>query len=229
MNRIMLHRILIAAGVLASASPALAQRVDYRAAGTEPFWSVTIGGGRMTYDDPARRRISVQAPRAISTVDGRVYRTRRLIVRVSAGQSCSDGMSDRIYADTVRVTVNGRELRGCGGAILPPATLAETSWEIVSIAGQRVRGGERYRLVFSSNRISGQAGCNRFGGPYRVGSDGLQAGPLMMTRMACPGPAMQHEAAVNRILAGRVRLYYPDGQTLIMRGTGGEIRLRRLA
>ena len=49
-----------------------------------------------------------------------------------------------------------------------------------------------------------------------------------MTRMACPGPAMQHEQAVSRILAGRVRLYYPDGQTLVMRGgSGGEIRLKR--
>lgn len=224
----MLHRILISAGLLAGASPVLAQSGDYHALGTEPFWSVTIERGRMVYDDSNGARISVATPRGVSTVTGRVYRSRRLIMRVSTGVRCSDGMSDRIYADTVRVTVDGRELDGCGGAILPPETLADTDWEIVSIGGQRVPGGERYQLQFEANRVTGQAGCNRFSTSYHVGRDGFQAGPLAMTRMACPGAAMRHEQAFSRILGGRVRIYYPDGLTLVMRSGAGEIRLRRL-
>ena len=227
MTRLSLSLSLILAGLLGSAAPAAAQSGTYRALGTEPFWSVDIGGGRMVYRDPENNRVVVRTPRAISTVDGRVYRSRRLIVRIQTGRSCSDGMSDRTYADTVRVTLDGRELEGCGGAILVPTSLAETSWEIVSINGRRVPGGRQYELDFQRDRLTGRAGCNSFSGPYRVGRDGFQAGPLAMTRMACPGLAMQHEQAVSRILAGRVRLYYPDGLTMIMRSAAGEIRLRK--
>jgi heat shock protein HslJ/uncharacterized membrane protein len=225
----MRHRALLILAALAAPAAGHAQGgPSYRALGTEPFWSVTIGGGRMVYDDPEGRRVAVRTPAARPSFNGRRYVTRRLAVDITR-QQCSDGMSDRIFADTVLVTVDGRTLRGCGGAILPPATLQNTSWEIVGIDGVRVPGGEQYQLSFSANQVSGRAGCNSFSGRYQVGRDGFQAGPLGMTRMACPGPDMQHEQAVSRILAGRVRLYYPDGQTLVMRGVaGGEIRLRRL-
>ena len=90
-------------------------------------------------------------------------------------------------------------------------------------------GGDRYKLDFTADRISGRAGCNSMNGSYSVTGDSLQAGPLMMTRMACPGPAMGHERAVADILRGAVRISYPDGDTLLLRGTaGGEIRLRRV-
>jgi heat shock protein HslJ len=220
--------LLIAATALSFAGPAVAQgNAPYQARGTEPFWSVAIGGGRMVYEDSEGRRVAVRTPTARPSFNGRRYVTRRLIVDITR-QQCSDGMSDFIYADTVRAEVDGRALEGCGGAILPPATLQDTSWEILFINGSRVAGGEQYQINFAANQMTGRAGCNSFSGGYRVGRDGFQAGPLAMTRMACPGPAMQHEQAVSRILAGRVRLYYPDGQTLVMRGaSGGEIRLKR--
>ena len=220
--------LLIAATALTFAGPAIAQGdAPYVARGTEPFWSVAIGGGRMVYADAEGRKVSVRTPAARPSFNGRRYVTRRLVVDITR-QRCSDGMSDLVYADTVRAQVDGRALQGCGGAILPPATLQDTSWEILSINGRSVAGGERYRISFAANQLSGRAGCNSFSGGYRVGRDGFQAGPLAMTRMACPGPAMQHEQAVSRIFAGRVRLYYPDGQTLVMRGaSGGEIRLKR--
>ncbi len=199
---------------------------SYRALGTEPFWSVTIEGGQMTYNTPDGG-FSVQAPRGRELGDGRLWQSRRITLQSSL-QECSDGMSDRRYRDTVRATVDGRRLEGCGGPSLAPETLANTNWTIVAINGAAV-SGDRYQMQFEANRLSGRAGCNNFSGPYSVGSDGLQAGPLMMTRMACPGPAMTHERAVADILRGRVRLYYPDGDTLLMRGAaGGEIRLRRV-
>jgi heat shock protein HslJ len=221
-------RSLLAALLLTAAAPAAAQSsAPYRAIGTEPFWSVSIGGGRMVYDDPEGNRVTVRTPAARPSFNGRRYVTRRLTVDITR-QACSDGMSDRRYADTVRVTVDGRDLEGCGGAILPPETLAHTVWEIASIGGRRVPGGERYQVRFSDNELSGRAGCNSFSGSYRVGRAGLRAGPLAMTRMACPGPAMQHEETFSRILRETVRLYYPDGFSLIMRSPAGEIRLKRL-
>lgn len=225
----MSYRLLAILALFAAPGTALAQGGGaYRVIGTEPFWSLTITGGRMTYRDPEGHRVSVRTPPARPSFNGRRYVTRRLTVDITR-QECSDGMSDRLYADTVRVAVDGRDLQGCGGAILPPATLRNTSWEIVNIAGWTVPGGDRYRVEFGADQVSGRAGCNSFSGSYRVGRDGFQAGPLAMTRMACPAPAMQHEQAFSRILSDRVRLYYPDGATLLMHGSGGgEIRLRRL-
>ncbi len=199
---------------------------SYRALGTEPFWSVNISAGRMGYATPDGD-FSDTLLSEEETGDGRIYRGRRIILQTSL-QECSDGMSDRRYRDTVRATVDGRRLEGCGGPSLAPETLAGTSWQIVAINGAAV-SGNRYQMQFEANRVSGRAGCNSFNGSYSVGADGFQAGALAMTRMACPGPAMAHERAVADILRGRVRLYYPDGETLLMRGVaGGEIRLRRV-
>lgn len=221
-------KTLLAAAALFAASPAVAQPAgSYRALGTEPFWSLAIEGGRIVYEDAEGRRLSVATPRPRPMRLGRRYATPRLTVTILRGQRCSDGMSDRLYGDTVRVRVDKRLLSGCGGAILPPVTLANTVWEMVTIDGRAVPGGQQYRIEFGADRISGRAGCNQFSGTYRLGRDGFQAGPLGMTRMACPGPAMQHEQAVGRILASRVRLTYPSGD-LLMRGPAGEVRLKRV-
>lgn len=196
----------------------------YRALGTEPFWSITVADGRMTYDTP-EGGFSVRAPRPRETGGGRIYETRRITLHIRHGE-CSDGMSDRRYAQTVRAVVDGRELDGCGGAILPPATLAETSWSIVAIDGQAVAGDD-YRMQFGAGRLSGQAGCNRFSGPYAVSGNRLTSGPIIATRMACPEPRMGHERRVLRVLGGPVTVGHADGDTLLLSGNGGTIRLRR--
>ena len=92
----------------------------YRAVGTEPFWSITIANGRMTYESPAGR-FSVPAPRGEELGDGRIWETRRITLHIWH-QDCSDGMSDNHYPDGVRAIVDGRGLSGCGG---PPRPVAE--------------------------------------------------------------------------------------------------------
>lgn len=90
---------------------------SYRALGTEPFWSVTIEGGTITYQPMEGARISVPAPMPRTTFNGHRYETQSLIVDVTH-KACSDGMSDRTYSDTIMVLVNGNALHGCGGALL---------------------------------------------------------------------------------------------------------------
>jgi heat shock protein HslJ len=90
---------------------------SYRALGTEPFWSITIANGRMTYDSP-EGGFSVSAPRGQELGDGRLWETRRITLQAS-NQECSDGMSDNRYPQTVRAVVDGRTLNGCGGPPTP--------------------------------------------------------------------------------------------------------------
>jgi heat shock protein HslJ len=99
--------------LLAGCATVADEAETYRALGTEPFWSITVANGRMTYDSP-EGGFSVRAPRGQELGDGRIWETRRITLQAS-NQECSDGMSDTVYPQTVRAVVDGRELRGCGG------------------------------------------------------------------------------------------------------------------
>lgn len=207
--------------------PAAGDDESYRARGTEPFWSVTIGGGRMVYEGLDQPRVDVPAPAPRSFGNGTRYESAAFTVDISPGP-CSDGMSDFVYPDSVRVAFEGAEppLMGCGGEPLPPATLADTNWSIVAIGGEAV-SGELYHLSFSGGRISGRAGCNRFSGGYRQSGEALTIDGLAMTRMACPGPGMMHEQRFGEIARGQMRIGFPSGDMLELTGVAGTIRARR--
>jgi heat shock protein HslJ len=200
----------------------------YRAHGTEPFWDITIAGGRIVYNTPEPgERIEVAAPSPRTTFNGHRYLTARFTVDITHGR-CNDGMADRYYADTVRVIFPGtdRALEGCGGATLPPDTLADGGWHIRAIDGEAIADSDTYALEFAGGRLSGRAGCNRFSGTYSQTGTTLTAGPIMATRMACPG-RMAHERTVMNLLRGPVTISFPDGDTMLLAGNGVTVRLVR--
>lgn len=200
----------------------------YHAHGTEPFWDVTIANGRIVYQSAEGSRIAVRAPARRPIRNGYAYATPRFRIEITHA-SCNDGMGERYYADTFRLFFPRADgpLEGCGGAVLSPEHLEDTSWDIVAIDGAAV-SGESYRLDFGeSGRLSGQAGCNRFSGSYAESGRMLRPGPVISTRMACPGARMAHEQRVLRLLGGPVAMRYPDGNTLLLSGQGVTVRLRR--
>ena len=216
--------------LLAAAGPALAQPPSpegeiYTAHGTEPFWGLTFEDGKMIWSEANGDRIEVPRPRPVTRNGVHVYRTPRLTVEISHEGRCSDGMSDYEYADTVRIRFGrgraGRGLEGCGGGMLPPATLASTSWAMVDIDGAEV-AGETYRLEFDGQgRLSGRAGCNRFSGPYTQRGRVLTAGTIAVTRMACPGERMTHETKMLRLLRGPVQISYRGGMIMTLQQDNG--------
>ena len=152
-----------------------------------------------------------------------VYRTPRLTVEISHEGRCSDGMSDYEYPDTVRVRFGGqrggRALEGCGGGILPPATLGDTNWGIVDIDGIPANG-EAYGLIFVGDRtFSGRAGCNRITGSWQQTGRTLTTSGVATTRMACPAENMRTERRFLQLLRGPVELIYRGGMTALMRGS----------
>ena len=125
----------------------------YLALGTEPFWSVEITDGRMAYNDADNRSVRVANPGARPSFNGRRYVSPRMTVDITA-TPCSDGMSDRRYADTVLVAVDGRYLRGCGGRVLPPEQLTgRRGGSFPSTGASRWRGG----IWVSASRVDGSA------------------------------------------------------------------------
>ena len=86
----------------------------YRALGTEPFWNLLIDPINLTFTQPDAQPILQRTPNSIIGVAGEIYQTPRINVNIVHAR-CSDGMSDRIYPDTVQVTVDGQQFKGCGG------------------------------------------------------------------------------------------------------------------
>ncbi|MDR7070184.1 putative lipoprotein YbaY/putative membrane protein [Pseudoxanthomonas japonensis] len=90
----------------------------FRGLGTEPGWSVEVGGGtapRLSADlDYGERRIEVA--RANKTSDGYVGSTGDglAVSLTTKKESCSDGMSDTEYPASAILTVAGKTYRGCG-------------------------------------------------------------------------------------------------------------------
>ncbi|MBA3942374.1 MAG: META domain-containing protein [Sphingopyxis sp.] len=201
----------------------------YMALGTEPGWTLEITPDHLNYDgDYGETKIRIANPGAEPSMNGRAYVTDRLSVVIKEAP-CSDGMSDRRFADTVRIVADGKTLQGCGGKILPPDELAGSNWTFVSIGGVPVAADRPTALQFDGNRLSGSAGCNRFSGGYAVDGTTLKAGPLMATEMACPGAGMTQEAAFFKLMAAPVSLTFADDGTLILTGSGGQTAVLRRA
>ncbi|MBX3593839.1 META domain-containing protein [Sphingomonas sp.] len=221
--------ILAAALPLALAGPALARPdAPYRAVGTEPFWSLTIDDRAIIFEPMEGRALRVARPRPIVGFNGEIYRTPRLSVDVTHVR-CNDGMSDRTYRDTVKVTLGRRVLSGCGGPAIAGAARAavDGDWHIQRIANAPVANRDRVTIRFAEGRVSGDAGCNRFSGSFRLDRGIVSIGPLATTRRACTNRYVQQQendllrllqeklsASTNR--AGKLILTARNGRSLVL-------------
>jgi heat shock protein HslJ/mannose-6-phosphate isomerase-like protein (cupin superfamily) len=105
-------------------------------------------------------------------------------------------------------------------------SLIGPTWAAVDLAGTPVPTEPAARqpsfAFVADRRIAGTDGCNRVTGPYTVTGDRITFGPLVMTRMACPGTddvsrrfARALEGTVRwRIADGRLALYDASGTPL---------------
>ncbi len=223
---------LLITAFTALAQPATAQvRTPYKALGTEPFWSLNIDRNTITYRGVEGRPLTVSKPRPIIGRDGETYRTRGMTVAITH-RRCSDGMSDRTYADTVRVTIGRRTLNGCGGAVVadqPPggSLLANTRWRIELVDGRPVRLDRPATVNFTRDRIEGKI-CNGFGGQYRFARGTLTTREVISTQMACAGQLGATESAFHRLISQPVRVSQGNRDTLVLTSGRLSVTLRRL-
>ncbi|MGH2381923.1 MAG: META domain-containing protein [Candidatus Limnocylindria bacterium] len=86
----------------------------------------------------------------------------------------------------------------------------------------------RITMTITGSTLNGTAACNHYGGEIMMGDDGLHLENLAQTEMACDEPAMSAESAFLGALA-RVRQIERDGEQLVARGEGVELRFAALA
>jgi len=114
-----------------------------------------------------------------------------------------------------------------GGGSADPIALDGTSWRATRIAGQAVVGAAPTIAFDQAFRVSGDAGCNSFGGTYSQAGSTIGFSPLVATRRACADEA--RNAQETRYLAtlqaaGQAQI---DGDRLTLIGTAGEVAFER--
>jgi len=120
-------------------------------------------------------------------------------------------------------------LAGCGGgggadkAAGSGDPLADTAWELKTIAEAAVLDDVTVTAEFKEGRIGGKASCNQYFASYEVKGDSLRIGPAGATKMMCPEPIMAQEdlflaflqdAKTFRIAGGELHVARADGETL---------------
>ncbi|MCY7281738.1 MAG: META domain-containing protein [Sphingomonas bacterium] len=209
-----------------AASPANPSAATYRAVGTEPGWALTINGGSMEYlGDYGSVTIREATPANFRSRPGR-YNGSRLTLTISPGP-CSDGMSDLVYRQTVRLIADGKAVSGCGRGTVAPDQLAGTSWIVTAINGRATPANKGYFVNFTGSTISASFGCNTIGGGFRVNGDHLSITELIQTELGCPEPAVTFERLGSAVLNSNMRVERSSGERMRLVSEAGSIDLRR--
>lgn len=98
-----------------AAGNAAAQTADsapYRASGSEPFWSLTLGS-QMVYDSADGPDITVATPKSRPTRSGPEYVTPEMTVHINQFRRCTQPSGEEVH-DTVTVTIGTQKVSGCG-------------------------------------------------------------------------------------------------------------------
>lgn len=101
-------------------------------------------------------------------------------------------------------------------------------WRAVDINGIPVSGTRPITLRLE-DAASGNSGCNSYSGAFRLTSrQGIEFGPLAVTRMACGPELMDQESrylSILRSVSGYS--FYSDGSLSLISEDGRAVRLRR--
>jgi len=83
--------------------------------GTEPFWNILFGDGRMVFSSPDSHTGETTTMPFILTKAGAEWHGKDMDIYLTAIR-CSDGMSDRGYPLKAVVHIGSTVLKGCAGA-----------------------------------------------------------------------------------------------------------------
>ena len=83
--------------------------------GTEPFWNIGFGHGRVVFSSPGSHEGRTTSEPFFFSPEGAEWHGKGMDIYLTAAH-CSDGMSDRRYPLTAIVHIGETKLKGCAGA-----------------------------------------------------------------------------------------------------------------
>lgn len=112
-----------------------------------------------------------------------------------------------------------------------PLALAGTTWQLVAIDGRQPPAGSRLTLEIAADRVTGNGGCNEFGGALTLdpATGSLAIGDLVSTKRACVDPAANdlEQAYLARLDASTSVALDATGR-LVLAGGGGMLIFGRV-
>ncbi|GAA5531476.1 META domain-containing protein [Herpetosiphon gulosus] len=111
-------------------------------------------------------------------------------------------------------------LAGCGSTpaatiqptnaptIVDEAALIGSRWNVLTINGKPLVGSKPLPFVIeSASQVSGDGGCNGYGGGITIDGTTIRIGPLVSTLMACAEPGIQDQETALHQQFEQVRIY----------------------
>ena len=111
-------------------------------------------------------------------------------------------------------------LVACGGT--GGDSLNGTTWELYSLGQYAPLPGSQITLRFENGQVSGNAGCNSYGGAYQVNGNQVKFEQVISTMMACTDQSMMDQESAYLGFLGKVQSFaLAEGQLQLYR-SGGE-------
>jgi len=128
-------------------------------------------------------------------------------------------------ANTGAITPAPQPPKADEAAVTQPETTSPAffgvTWRVLDIKGNPTNDKARPTLsVAEDGRAGGKGGCNNYFAQASVEGNSISFGSPASTRMACPEPAMQQEAAFFAALAA-VAAYRQEGEHLLLTDANG--------
>jgi len=174
---------------------------DYRAQGNEPFWSLEVDNGTVVFNPLHGDLIAATIIQKAEIPGGYEYTAEAgddLFAVKILNQVCVDNMAGMPYPDTVIVTINDKQLHGCGGA--PENLLQDVQWEVDTLDGAGIITGSRITVEFGEKRVTGHSSCNHYMVDYQLTGEDLTIAEPASTRKACRIDIMEQEKKFLRML-----------------------------
>jgi heat shock protein HslJ len=95
------------------------------------------------------------------------------------------------------------------------------SWAAVELNGKPVAGPT---LDYTTDKVSGTGGCNRFNGPITIEDDAIQIGPLVSTKMSCEGKSEIESQYFSALESARS--FVIDHGMLLLKAEDGHVLLK---
>lgn len=113
-------------------------------------------------------------------------------------------------------------------AVVQPV-LVPSSWQVIALKGHALGDDVRVTMEFSTGRVSGISGCNRYTGPVTLRDEGaIEFGLLATTRMACLGEAAEIEAVFLRQMDRITAFRFERGALVLIAHETEVMRAERL-
>lgn len=204
--------------------------IEFWAVGNEPSWAIDLDfDGEFTLKRLGQSDIAIPAQAAEAFDSGILYfgssMSFDLVIRIY-DKGCTDAMSGMRYQHVVEVDYRERgaaefiTYSGCGNYVND--VKLHNIWVLKELNGEPFKtvglpkGAPSLEFKAGDGSLFGHDGCNNINGTFVTKGKKLHFGPLMSTKMACPG--IQESGSITELLSGGEFTYaITEGELRLMR------------